>query len=125
MKAIYINAKVQTISLIDLPVDNNERRHKMYELMGCQMYALGKTYPKGDTLFVDDEGLLTLNDDSMFFQIEDDQPLAGNGILLGAETENFDTGDWTVEDVSLSLVEFAKDVRFYTVFQVQAIAGQY
>jgi hypothetical protein len=106
MKAIFINSKEKSVHYIELSTNSNSRIAEMYDRLECKCFTTGASYPNGDILFVDDEGLLSLTDESMFFRLDSFQILAGNGILVGPEIE-FDDGTWTVQDVG-TLIEHIK-----------------
>lgn len=55
--------------------------------------SIARSWPNGDTLYVDDEGLFKSKHG--LFRISGlEQPLAGNGVLVGAETYD-DEGEYT------------------------------
>lgn len=118
MKAIFINSKLKVFYEIDLSSNSDNRMAEMHDRLECNIFTTGASYPNGDILFVDDEGLLSLTDKSMFFKLDDFEFLAGNGILIGPETE-FDDGAWTVEDVQTSIKDIK--VNFLTRNQLRSI----
>lgn len=81
MRAILINATERTISEVEF--DGNIERLK--EMAGIEWITLGAALFNGDTLYVDDEGLYKFQ---KFFRLTPrGQWLAGNGIIVGEETE--------------------------------------
>lgn len=68
-------------------------------------------WPNGDVLYVDEDGLLKAP--TRFFTIaeRDDQPFAGNGVLVGREIDDTDT---TAPPV-MSLHELRARVGFFAV----------
>ena len=100
--AILINANDNTISLVSIKDYKDISKFGQFDIFTCvQMDA------KGNTLYVDDEGLL--NGTSRGFVIEGyEQPLMGNAVLLGT---NLNTGD--SKDTSLSLEKVASMVRCF------------
>ncbi len=63
-----------------------------YKLIGCDCITIGYTFPNGDTLFVDDVGLL--KDPKHFFRVRGiDYEYAGNGVIIGTERELDDEVD--------------------------------
>ena len=98
MKAIKIDSKNQIVYYVDLSTNNDQRRSEMYDHIDCRIYTLGYYFENGDVLFVDDEGLLTRNEDTIFFNVDNEHPLCGNGLITGPEIE-FNDGTYTVEDV--------------------------
>ena len=74
---------------------------------------------KDDSIYVDDEGLLTIQFDTPFFLYEGyPQPLAGNGLVLGTDEEG--------ESVDpKNTLEFIKSkVKFMNLIQAQAWARE-
>ncbi len=110
MKAIMINSKLKTVYYCDLSNNQDKRIAEIYDRLNCRMFAIGHTFPSGDALFVDDEGMVTLDDESTFFKVNGSQVLAGNGLILGNEIE-FDDGSYTIEDVFVPLDGL--DIRFF------------
>jgi len=101
MKAILINAQTKEISVVDIKTWKD-----IAPAIGCELFTTVRI-SETETLFVDDEGLLTLTDESVFFSFKGyNQPLAGNGLILGTdyEGESVDT-TFTVDEVS-ELVKF-------------------
>ena len=79
MKAYWINATEQTVSEVEYTgIADLQRMVGGYIEVAVQ-------WPSGDVLFVDEEGLL--KGPSVGFRIPErtDQPLAGNGVLVGRE----------------------------------------
>jgi hypothetical protein len=87
MKAIFIDAVNRKKSDIDFQGDYKE----IQKQIGCDCFTCVEL-ENGDTLFVDDEGLI--NGEQNFFAIDGApyQPYAGNGLILGT---NHSTGDST------------------------------
>lgn len=82
MRAIKIDAKARTVTEIDLPKGIDA----MQAAIGCDCFCFAVSWRNGDTLYVDDEGLLNPCDE--FFVIETGhQPFAGNGLILGSDEE--------------------------------------
>jgi hypothetical protein len=100
--AILINANDNTISLVSIKDYKDISKFGQFDLFTCVQIDA-----KGNTLYVDDEGLL--NGTSRGFVIEGyEQPLMGNAVLLGT---NLNTGD--SKDTSLSLEKVASMVRCF------------
>jgi hypothetical protein len=67
-----------------------------------------------NTVYVDEEGLLTMDSKSMFFMYKGyPQPLCGNGLILGIDHESGES-----VDCSLSLELVKSNVRFMDMFEV-------
>ena len=70
----------------------------------------------GDVLYVDDEGLLKPSKNWFFYRHRKDQPLAGNGMLVGREVDAPDyEGGYTTDDPQTKLADLLKDVVFFRV----------
>ena len=76
----------------------------IYDRLNCRTFAIGHYFDNGDVLFVDDEGLLAIDDDTTFFQFKGSQVFAGNGIIIGPETETED-GKYTIHDCRTEDIE--------------------
>jgi hypothetical protein len=76
-----INATDRTISKVS--VSDGEIR----KLIGCDLFCVGGYLEDGDTLYVDDEGLINGTEKAFFF---DGRLLMGNGLVLGCDE---DTGE--------------------------------
>jgi hypothetical protein len=59
------------------------------------------TFPTGDVMFVDEEGLLKPTMHFFYCAFRTDQPMAGNGLIVGREVEDEDVpgGYYTVDPV--------------------------
>jgi hypothetical protein len=99
-RALLLNAKENTITEIVIKDFSDISR-----LIGCNYFTTVQVNDKGDTLYVDDEGLI--NDTTVGFTFEGyDGPLMGNAILLGTDLR---TGD--SKDVTMTAAEFAAKVN--------------
>jgi len=90
MKAIFINAEEQKIEKIDFDGDYR----KIQDKIGCRCFTCVYLDTGNDAIFIDDEGLLTLDANSKFFFMKGRnyaQPFAGNGLILGADEEGEST----------------------------------
>lgn len=91
--------------------------HNIYEQIKCQTFDVVQFDDMND-VYVDDNGLLYLDHNSMFFTYKGcRQPLSGNGLILGIDHE---TGDSI--DTTLSIQEVRKSVVFLTLFDVQLMS---
>ena len=93
-KAILINAKANTISIVEVGHYTDIYKHCGFETFTC----VGLPQEK-ETLYVDDEGLI--NGTDYGFTIEGyPDPLMGNGLILGtlSNGDSRDT-DLTIEEV--------------------------
>lgn len=61
-------------------------------------------WPSGDVLYVDEEGLLKPTMHFFFCPFRPDQPMAGNGLVVGREVEDDDVpGGYYTEDPAVTL----------------------
>lgn len=101
-KAILINAKDKTIS--EVTITNYK---DIYKFCGFELFTCVQMDAKGNTLYVDDEGLLNGTDFGFIIKGYA-QPLMGNAIILGT---NRNTGDSV--DTSLTTEQVFKMVSFF------------
>lgn len=88
MKAIFIDVKKETVERIELPDNSHARMTRIYALLGCRYVDAVRLDTANDAVFVDDEGLLGDMSQQRFFWLEGTHaPLAGFGIILGADYE--------------------------------------
>jgi hypothetical protein len=109
MVVYFIDSVNQVIErrVIDVPSD-------MRKLIGGYI-ELAYSYPNGDVLYVDEEGLLKNNPTGFLFAYRQDQPLVGNGVVCGKELEgNFPEGFITLEPET-KLEKLRKEVKFFRV----------
>ena len=114
MKAILIDVQKKEVRMVE--VDDKKVLESWYELMGCQMVEVAHYFDRHDSILVDEEGLLSLDEDTKFFTIEGGhQPFAGNGLVVGVDNRG--------ESVSpkISVEEVQKKVRFHTLWEVQSM----
>lgn len=110
-KAILVDVEAKEVRAIDV-ADSVDEYNKA---IGSDVYCGGPRLDNGDGFLVDDEGMLKVNTDSVFFTFEGyPQPLAGNGLLLGCGPD----GDTL--DAKSSVDEIARRVKFLTLAEVQA-----
>jgi len=109
-KAYLINSKDRTITEITYTPDKDS----LGALIGCDLICTGATTNVGDTLFIDDEGLL--KPQQYFFRWKprsDSQPYAGNGIWVGREVE---TGrGYYTEDPTPTIEQLSQLIEFLSV----------
>lgn len=79
MKAILIDVNQECVRPV--VVDDRDHLQSMYNLIGCELVDR-VSINDHDDIWVDDEGLLTLTEDSKFFTYNG-QLLAGNGLVMG------------------------------------------
>jgi hypothetical protein len=84
--------KTGTIGYLVIPSARTVQRVKcddyrdIYVWVGCSAFDCARL-ENGDAFFVDDEGLLVQQQPDNFFAIDGRDPLAGNGLLLGCDSE--------------------------------------
>lgn len=88
MKAILIDPRTKTLEGIELPDDSRARMERIYALLGCSYVDCVRLDTGRDAVFVDDEGLLGDLSAQRFFWLEGTHsPLAGAGVIMGADEE--------------------------------------
>lgn len=98
MKAILINPKEETISV----VEHKGGIDSIYKLVGCRTFEAVYPFQNNDIIYVDEEGLL--KDSNYSFNIKCSEgisyPLMGNGLIVGS-TEDGEDADCssTVEEL--------------------------
>lgn len=89
MRGILIDPWLKQIK----EVECGEGIEDMYRLMSnplgpkVDVFCIGLSWPNGDVLYVDDEGLLKRGMRLFDPGRRDRQPLAGNGLILGSDNE--------------------------------------
>jgi len=113
-KAILIDAKARTFSIVEVG-DCLDIQKKI----GCGCFTIATQLPRNDVIYVDDEGMLTLDDESVFFEFEGaHQPFVGNGLVMGGDDEG------ETQDVKITLLEIQNKVKFLTLAQVRTQSRQ-
>ncbi len=89
----------------------------IYDQIKCDTFDCVQIHEEND-VYVDDNGLLNLNEKSMFFNYKGfGQPLSGNGLILGIDHE---TGESI--DTTLTIEEVRKNVTFLSLFDIQLMS---
>lgn len=94
-KAILIDAKNNTVKFVEVGNYTD-----IYKHTGFEMFTTVRLDAKGNTLYVDDEGLL--NGTNFGFTFDGyETPLMGNALLIGTNIHNGEDADtdFTLEDV--------------------------
>lgn len=86
MKAIFIDSKNKSVSYIDIPKGKNHLA-EMYEKIGCECFCVAGEFDNGDTVYVDDEGLINGTNDFFILRSLRTEPLAGNALIIGCDEE--------------------------------------
>ena len=80
MRAILIDSKTRTVK----EVDYNGDWKTIAPMIGCSLFDIVRL-GNGDDLYVDDEGLLTADDDTVFIKVPwYPTPLAGSGLVMSS-----------------------------------------
>ncbi len=111
MKGILIDVENKEVKEVE--VDKKNILDSMYKHIGCQLVdRVGLN--RSDDLWVDDEGLLTVNEDSKFFSFRGyPSPLVGNGLILGHD------GMGESIEPKITIEEVRMNVKFYTMDEIQ------
>lgn len=108
MKAILIDAAKREIR----EVEYNHTDTPIRSLIGGWIETAW-SWPNGDVLYVDEEGLLKPQEHFFLLSLRSDgQPLAGNGVLVGREVEDDTTDGYHTEPPTITVDELRKLVRF-------------
>lgn len=83
MKAYLIDPFTQTVS----EVEYSGNYQDIYEFIDCDTFTCVDINEDGDTVFVDDEGLINGKPQEFFAIRNYPQPLAGKGLVLGTDEE--------------------------------------
>lgn len=106
MKAILIDVENKTVT--DVEYDGTKTLQEWYRLLKCDIVVVATDIPtkyndKINSVMVDEEGLLSVNDNSMWFIFKEaHQPFVGNGLIVGLDDnsgETIDVIDITADDV--------------------------
>lgn len=110
MKAIVIDVIKEEVREVIIQKNNLD---SIYQQLNCSCFDVVGLSEK-ESLYIDDEGLLKLDENSKFFAIKGAyQPFAGNGLILGLD---YNTG----ESISTKLtLEYVKSiVTFHTIKEI-------
>ena len=111
-KAILINVKERSISEVEVEDSVDEYNR----LIGSDCYTCGPRLPNLDGVLVDDNGLLNIDNDTMFFTFgKYPQPLAGNGLILGCSRSG------ETVNVKSKLEDIKKIIKFHTLSEVRTM----
>ena len=112
MRAILIDVVKREIKEIE--IDSVQVLTDLYKLIGCELVE-AVDMNENHSIFVDEEGLLTLGSESKFFQFGDSDLLVGNGVILGVNLETGSSAPCTVD------VEDVKEmVTFWNLRKVES-----
>jgi hypothetical protein len=113
MKGILIDVHQQCVRPVE--VNDKEVLQSMYRHIGCECVDRVSINERDD-IWVDDEGLLTMDEDSKFFVWRGyGQPLCGNGLILGVNREG------ECVDPCITIDEVRTKVQFYNMSEIQVM----
>jgi hypothetical protein len=82
MRAILVDPYAEKVSTVDHDGDYRS----IYKLIDCRTFTTLRLNAQDDTLYLDDEGLLTMTERSKFILFKGyPQPLVGKGLILGTD----------------------------------------
>ena len=87
MKAYLINPFAQTVTEVEYSGDYNQ----IYQFLNCDLFTVVEINEFGDSVFIDDEGLINGKPQEFFLVNGYPQPLAGMGLVLGCNQEGEST----------------------------------
>jgi hypothetical protein len=106
-KAILIDTEARAVHMVDVigATDIHSLLHGYFEVAFM--------WPNGDVLYVDEDGFRQRPLRVFHIYERPDQPLAGNGVIVGEEQEPEDDDSYVVlDDVKQTVAEVARKVRF-------------
>ncbi len=83
MKAYLIDPFTQSITEVEYSGDYNQ----IYSFIDADLFTCADINEFGDTVFVDDEGLINGKPQEFFLVADYPTPLAGKGLVLGTNQE--------------------------------------
>jgi len=118
MKAYLIDPFTKTISMVEYSGDYNEiykliECDTIYKLIECDTFTCADFNEFGDTVFVDDEGLINGKDQEFFLIGDYPTPLAGKALVLGTNQEGESVEpSMTIEQVAVR-VDWIPNIHTY------------
>ena len=110
MKAYLINPFAQSITEVEYSGDFNQ----IYQFLNCDLFTVVEINEFGDSVFVDDEGLISGKPQEFFLVSGYPQPLAGMGLVLGCNQEGEST------EPSITLEQLKAQVDWIPPFMLRA-----
>lgn len=112
MKGILIDVYNENVRQVE--VDDREVLKSMYKHINCQLVDR-VSINSHDDIWVDDEGLLCLTEESKFFTYKGyNGVLSGNGLILGVNHRNGES-----VDPCITVDEVRAKVKFHTMRSVR------
>ena len=120
MKAFHINAEARTITEVEV----SKGYTNIYPFLSTSLKKVDCFTCVGieqdDSIYVDDEGLLTIQFDTPFFLYDGyPQPLSGNGLVVGTDEEGESV------DPKNTLEDIKGKVKWMTLLQAQVWAKKH
>ena len=111
MKAILINVQDETVRQVEV-----ENIKDIYKHLNCHTFEVAHNFhDKMDSVYVDEEGLFTIDNDSKFFSVTGGhQPFIGNGLIVGLNPNNGESVDHHI-----SVDDLRSRVKFHTLTEVR------
>ena len=110
MKAILVDVHNECVKPV--VIDDNDVLNSMYKHIGCSLVDRVQINDHDD-IWVDDEGLLSIDNNSKFFTFGKSQPLCGNGLIMGVDRMGESI------DPTITIDKVRSMVKFYTLSDVQ------
>lgn len=102
MQAYLIDPFKQTVTEVQYSGDYTE----IYKLIDCDLFTTAQFNEFGDTVFVDDEGLISGKYQEFFLINGYPQPLAGKGLILGCDNQGESVEPSITLDQAKALIDF-------------------
>jgi hypothetical protein len=113
MKAILIDVNSENVRMVE--VDDKDVLRSWYRHIGCSMVE--PVYiNEHDSIMVDEEGLLTMDNNTKFFSYNEDF-YCGNGLVVGVDRKGNSV------DPCITVDEVRARVKFYAMNEVSRLVG--
>jgi hypothetical protein len=103
MKVILIDAVERQVKAVEITGDLDS----IYQAMGVEMIEVATRLPNGDTIFVDEEGMIK-GEIKGWFDVGAHQPFAGNGLVVGTSREGDTIACKSTVDDILNITSFPR-----------------
>ena len=117
MKAILIDSKQKSVSLVMVGDEAHNMLHDMHTKIGCDIFTSAghlQHEDMQDTLYVDDNGLINGTEEFFFNPDFYPHPLAGNGLIIGTDVAGESI------DVKSETSQVAKNTEFMSRAEMAA-----
>jgi hypothetical protein len=113
MKAVLIDTNSKEVKYVNLKNENGSYLKSIYDKLGCKIVE-GINLDEKHTLYINEEGLLNIKDDTGVFMFNGiNQPLVGNGLIIAYDNES------NKVPVNLELEEIAEKILFTDIFTIK------